>query len=166
MKRKKDAHNDCRPAVRESAYSADTTVAAPGDSARSGADLLEHLDHGAGTDGARIFLADRFPDQRPVFIEHEYRCRRQAVAMQVEHAILPRNRRVAVRVDDRERRNEILDRDIGASQIIGADGNDLGILRNYALVIPCQIDELEAAKRSPERPVEDQHGAPIAADLG
>ena len=85
--------------------------------------------------------------------------------MQVEHAILPRNSRIAVRVDDWEHRDEVFDRVFSTLQIVGAKGDDFGISTFDGLVVLCQIDELAAAERSPERPIEDQHGVLIAADL-
>ncbi len=85
--------------------------------------------------------------------------------MQVEHAVLPGNCRVTVRVDDWEPRAEVRDCDVGASQAVGANGDDLGVAPDDALVVLSQIDELAAAERSPERAIEDQHGVAIAADL-
>ena len=85
--------------------------------------------------------------------------------MEVEHTILPRNCRITLCIDDRELHGEVFDRVIGASQIVGAKGDDFGIGTYDALVILCQLDELAAAERSPERTVEDQHGIFIAADL-
>ena len=85
--------------------------------------------------------------------------------MQVEDAIPPGYFRITVRVDDRELRFEVRDCYVGAPQIICADGNDLGVERADALVVLCQLDELAAAERSPERSIEDQHGVTIAADL-
>ena len=85
--------------------------------------------------------------------------------MQVEYAVLPRDCRVTVRIDDRKLRSKIFDCVVGASEIVRAKCNYFGVARTDVLVVLCQIDELAAAERSPERPIEDQHGVTIAADL-
>ena len=113
----------------------------------------------------RVTLTDRFPHQRSGIVKHEYRCRGQAVAVEVENAVLPRNFRITVCVDDWELRDEVFHREFGASQIVGAKRDYFGICAYDLFVVLCQIDELAAAEGSPESPIEDQHRVLIAADL-
>lgn len=41
-------------------------------------------------------------------------------------------------------------------QIIGTDGENDGVVLLYRGIVVCQLDELNAAERSPERTVEDK----------
>ena len=53
---------------------------------------------------------------------------------------------------------------LGSLEIVGADREDDGVLFLYLVVMVCQLDELSAAERSPECPVEDQHHILIASE--
>ena len=53
---------------------------------------------------------------------------------------------------------------LGSLEIVGADREDDGVLFLYLGVMVCQLDELSAAERSPECPVEDKHHILIASE--
>ena len=77
--------------------------------------------------------------------------------MQVEDAVASGNGGIVARVDDWVFRLEIIDRVISPTKVIGTDSDHFRVLSFDGLIVVCQIDELAAAERSPECPVEDQH---------
>ena len=72
----------------------------------------------------------------------------------VKHAVIYDNALVGV-VQDGEGRAPLMRRRFRAFQVIGADGENERVVLFYRGVMVCQLDELSAAERSPERAVED-----------
>ena len=53
---------------------------------------------------------------------------------------------------------------LGSREIVGTDCEDDGVLFFYRGVVIRQLDELSAAERSPECPIEDQNHVLVASE--
>ena len=85
--------------------------------------------------------------------------------MKIEHLVLHRNRRIFVRVQNRERRAKIRYRILSALEVVCAYCDNLSILPRDGIVVLGQINELGTAFDSPERAVEHHHDI-LFADVG
>ena len=85
--------------------------------------------------------------------------------MKIEHVVLHRNRRVFIRVQNRERRAKIGYRILSALEVICAYCDNLSIPRRDGIVVLGQINELGTAFDSPERAVEHHHDI-LLAEVG